>query len=128
MKKPFGPQRTEGQRAEGVGWFACSDALMEYEDSGHATTVLPGSASCQPADTLVSASGCPSRGPDGSADVHAGLEGVPLVLEPGRLLVESVHEVGQLGPRRLALLRQPLELEDLPVAQHRHDDLVAVRA
>ena len=30
--------------------------------------------------------------------------------------------------RRLALLRQALELEDLPVAQHRHDDLVAVRA
>ena len=44
MKKPSGPRGTEGQRAEGVGWFACSDALMEYEDSGHAPTVLPGSA------------------------------------------------------------------------------------
>jgi hypothetical protein len=126
MKKPSGPRGTEGQRAEEVGWFAGSDALMKYEDSGHAPTVLPGTVSCQPADTLVSASGWLSRGPDASADVHPGLEGVPLVLEPGGLLVEPVHEVGQLRPRRLALLRQPFELEDLPVAQHRHDDLVAV--
>ncbi len=64
MKKPSGPRGTEGQRAEEVGWFAGSDALMKYEDSGHAPTVLPGTVPCQPADTLVSASGPLSRGSD----------------------------------------------------------------
>ena len=57
-KKPFGPQGTEGKRAEGVGGFACSDALVEYEDSGHGPTVLPAAVRCQLASTDRAVSRC----------------------------------------------------------------------
>src|SRR5674476_1218937 len=67
--------------------------------------------------------GCPA-----SAQRHTGPEHVAFVLEPQRLLLQPIHELGQLSSRCLTLSGQTLELEDLPEPQHRVQDLVLVLA
>src|SRR6476469_10961571 len=59
---------------------------------------------------------------------HPSLERVALVLEAQRLLLELRHDVDELGPSLLALGVEALDLEDVPVAQHWRDHVVAVLA